>query len=142
MMVTEKVNAQLIRELRLKRGFSLSQVARLLGVSESHISKIETGKAGVGGALLLKIADLYNVRPEDLFIRDAVPADDEEDDLPPPRVVDLIAEVYKSDYVLVDGEQIDVRPEAAAWRMEMATRMGAAWAKNVAAELNERTGER
>lgn len=114
------------------------QAARILGVSESHLSKIETGKAGIGGALLLKIADLYNVRPEDLFIREAAFASKEKDDLPPPRVVDLIAEVYKSDYILVGGEKIDVRPEAAAWRMEMAIRMGAAWAKEAASELNDR----
>ncbi|MDI3329086.1 MAG: hypothetical protein QJR06_11080, partial [Alicyclobacillaceae bacterium] len=35
----------------------------------------------------------------------------------------------KADYVVFDGELIDVRDDGVAWRIETAIRMGLTWAK-------------
>lgn len=114
-----KIPGAYLREIREKKGLSVRQVAEKLGISPSHLSNIERDLRGIGGPLLLKMAEFYGLPVQDFV----------EEDMPPERTVDLIAELYKADFVVFDGELIDVRDEGAAWRIEMAIRMGLTWAK-------------
>jgi repressor LexA len=60
----------LIKQLRLQRGLTQAQLARAAGyASESTISEIESGKAGVNPDTLARIADALGVELEDLLPR-------------------------------------------------------------------------
>jgi transcriptional regulator with XRE-family HTH domain len=113
-----KITGEYLRDLRKKKGLTLQQVADALGVTPGHISNIERDLRGIGGPLLIKMAQFYGLPVEDFV----------EEETPPTNAVDLIAELYKADYVLYEGQLIDVRDEGVAWRIETAIRMGIAWA--------------
>jgi len=53
--------ADLIRKLRTKRGIKRSQLAELVGISESHLNKIEAGSRRPGIDRYEKIMDILNV---------------------------------------------------------------------------------
>lgn len=114
-----KLSGAYLREIRQKKGLTLQQAASLLGISTGHLSNIERDIKGIGGALLIKMAEVYGLPVQDLVGESE----------PPARTVDLIAELWKADYVLYEGQMIDVRDEAVATRIEMGIRMGIAWAK-------------
>ena len=52
-----------LRELRNKAGLTQQNVADLLGVTKSFISKIESGKSGFGNISIEKLAQIYNTTP-------------------------------------------------------------------------------
>ncbi len=58
-----------IKELRKKMGLSLGKVAQSTGFSRSYIYYIEEEKKKPNPTLLRKLAELYRVRPDDLFVR-------------------------------------------------------------------------
>ena len=60
-----------IKVARMREGLRQIDVAREVGVSESQLSKIETGRVEPDEALLRKIAGALGVRPEDLRSVDA-----------------------------------------------------------------------
>ena len=55
--------------LRLRGRQSLREVTRRPGVSSSYLSQIERGERRPGVNLVRKLADLYNVDPEELLKR-------------------------------------------------------------------------
>ena len=55
-----------IKLLRLKRGLYQWQVAQAIGVNESVLSKLETGRAKPSEEQLSKIATILEVSVEDL----------------------------------------------------------------------------
>lgn len=57
--------------LRLSRGFSQSQLAQMIGTSQPHIAKIESGNLNPHWQTVVKIADALNVSLDTLrpFIR-------------------------------------------------------------------------
>ena len=57
---------------RLQRGLRQWDVARQVGIGESHLSKIETGRVQPPSELLEKIATVLDVAPEDLVEERAV----------------------------------------------------------------------
>ncbi|HHY67018.1 MAG TPA: helix-turn-helix transcriptional regulator [Alicyclobacillus sp.] len=123
-----KIPGAYLREIREKKGLSVRQVAEKLGISPSHLSNIERDLRGIGGPLLLKMAEFYGLPVQDFV----------EEDKPPERTVDLIAELYKADFVVFDGELIDVRDDGVAWRIETAIRMGLTWAKALEREKGKK----
>lgn len=127
-----KISGEYLRELRQKKGLSLQKAASMLGISAGHLSNIERGIKGIGGALMLKMAELYGLPVQDL-VGEAEP---------PVNTVDLIAELYKADYVLYDGRTIDVRDEFVAARIEMGIRMGIAWAMELIEQRRKEGEER
>ncbi len=50
------------RRIRELRGFDLNQeqFAKLIGISQTHLSKVEHGRVEVGAEILLRIAREYN----------------------------------------------------------------------------------
>ena len=60
---------QRIRNLREVRDMSQTQIAKILGMSQTGYSKYETGENDVPTAILIKLADLYDVSIDYIFGR-------------------------------------------------------------------------
>ena len=52
---------------RKKRGLSLSQLAELVNISRTHISRIETAECAVSLDVVVDICDALGITPEKLF---------------------------------------------------------------------------
>lgn len=65
-----------LKEIRLKSGLTLREMARQVNVSPSFISQIENGKSQPSVATLYAFAQLLDVSVDDLFERAAPPAED------------------------------------------------------------------
>lgn len=63
-MDIEKEISYKIREIREMRGFSQSQLAIYMGVTQGYISAIESGKYSVGLKVLAEIADVLKFKIE------------------------------------------------------------------------------
>jgi len=59
-----------LKDLRLKKKLTQKQLAELLGMSTSHIQKLETGTRKPGLVVAKKLAKLYNVSINRLFFTD------------------------------------------------------------------------
>ena len=57
--------------LRQRQGLSQSQLAEMLGVTRTHVSRMERGEKIPNIAMLLKIANIFGVTT-DLLIRDEI----------------------------------------------------------------------
>ncbi len=57
----------MIRQERIKRGWSQSKVAKQVGLSQSMLLKIETGKRKPSFDVLVKLEDLFGMDYRDLF---------------------------------------------------------------------------
>ena len=58
-----------IRDLREDRDMNQTEVAKLLGMSQTGYSKYETGEHDIPTAILVKLADYYNVSVDYLLGR-------------------------------------------------------------------------
>jgi len=65
--VKEKEFGRYIRDVRSKRGFTLSQVAGRIEISTNYVSQIERGVRKVTDDLVVALAILYNVDLDELF---------------------------------------------------------------------------
>jgi len=63
-----------LHTLRMQRGFTLREIADMLGVHNSHIARIEKGKKP-SVELILKISRLFDV-PIDILMKDELELDD------------------------------------------------------------------
>lgn len=59
-----------VRHLRKKKGYSLEQFARILGISRSAISQFESGCTGISLQVAIKIRDVFNTCLDDLIFKD------------------------------------------------------------------------
>jgi transcriptional regulator with XRE-family HTH domain len=50
-----------IKQLRLERGLSLKELAQEIGITDSHLSRVETGKRGLHSPKLVELARFFNV---------------------------------------------------------------------------------
>lgn len=66
-----------IRELRKDRGWTIDQMAEMIGVSKSHLSEVETGKKNPSSPLMDTLAALFEVDVVKLY--DAGPLADDLD---------------------------------------------------------------
>jgi transcriptional regulator with XRE-family HTH domain len=57
-----------IRDLREHSGYSQQQVAKLLGIDRSHLSRIESGSTGCSVDILIGVAELYHVSMDYLLL--------------------------------------------------------------------------
>ena len=62
-----------LRDLREDHDLNQSEVAKLIGTTQQHYSKIETGKADIAGQQLLVLAAYYNVSIDYLLGRTSTP---------------------------------------------------------------------
>ncbi len=68
--------AQLLREIRAKRGASVRQVARQVGVDPSYVSRVERGEKQASPAFRQRLVDHYGVSADDLELAaGSVPTD-------------------------------------------------------------------
>jgi transcriptional regulator with XRE-family HTH domain len=61
------------RVARLRRGFTVTQAARLLNVSSRHLARVEAGYERLSFALSERMARLYECAQLQLHINPAVP---------------------------------------------------------------------
>jgi putative transcriptional regulator len=59
-----------LRVLRAERGWSQQDLAERLGVSRQSVNAIETGKYDPSLPLAFRIADLFALPIEEIFLRD------------------------------------------------------------------------
>lgn len=60
---------QRIRDLREDRDLTQTQVAKMLGMSQTGYSKYETGENDIPTAVLIKLANFYNTTTDYLLGR-------------------------------------------------------------------------
>lgn len=61
-----KVNVNL-RNLRIKNDYTIADIAKKLAISKSYYWQIENGNRRIYYDLALKIATIFNKKPDDLF---------------------------------------------------------------------------
>lgn len=66
-MLTQNELGEYLKEIRLKRGFSLRRVDELTDITYSHLNMIENGIRNVTPALLKNLAQLYKIDYLDLY---------------------------------------------------------------------------
>jgi putative transcriptional regulator len=59
-----------LKVLRAERSWSQQDLAERLGVSRQSVNAIETGKYDPSLPLAFRIADLFDARIEEIFVRD------------------------------------------------------------------------
>ena len=59
---------QRIKEIRMRAGLSQSKAAEAIGVAQSHMSNIETGRSHVTMENLMALRDLFGVKMADFFV--------------------------------------------------------------------------
>ncbi|WP_313391918.1 helix-turn-helix transcriptional regulator [Sphingobium yanoikuyae] len=59
-----------LKILRAERDWNQSDLAAQLGISRQSVNAIETGKYDPSLPLAFRIADLFGLRIEDIFLRD------------------------------------------------------------------------
>ncbi|MGB7214875.1 MAG: helix-turn-helix transcriptional regulator [Gammaproteobacteria bacterium] len=59
-----------IRALRAEKGWSQAELAERVGVSRNSINAIENGKFDPSLPLAFRIADVFGLKIEDIFLRD------------------------------------------------------------------------
>ena len=57
-----------LKEVRLKHGKTLQQVADEVGISKPYYWMIENGKRGLSYDLAVKIASVFEMKPDDIFL--------------------------------------------------------------------------
>jgi len=59
-----------LRELRMRKGLTMTELGRRVGMSQAQISRIETGKQGFRSATLVKMAQALGVDPVYFFVEE------------------------------------------------------------------------
>lgn len=57
-----------LKKIRLEKGYTLEKVAISIGVSIPYYSMIENEKRRVSYELAVKIANFFNMKPDDIFL--------------------------------------------------------------------------
>lgn len=56
-----------LKEFRLKRKMSQAEVAKAMNISQSYYSRFEKGKALPDAKQIMKLCNIFEVTPNDLF---------------------------------------------------------------------------
>lgn len=57
-----------LKQIREKHNYSGSDVANIVGITKGYYSLIENGKRGLSYPLAVKIAAVFNLKPDDIFL--------------------------------------------------------------------------
>ena len=57
-----------LKLLRIQKGLGQNEVARMMGISQAHLSNIEGGRSNITLSNLLKLHDVLEVPMADLFV--------------------------------------------------------------------------
>lgn len=61
-----------LREKRIQKGYTNQKMAEILGISKTFYYQIETGSRKLSYEMAIKIADIFNVKPDTLFYNDYI----------------------------------------------------------------------
>lgn len=61
-----------LREKRIQKGYTNQRMAEMLGISKTFYYQIETGSRKLSYEMAIKIADIFNVKPDTLFYNDYI----------------------------------------------------------------------
>ena len=64
---TDEIVSDMLREFRIQKKMTGSEVGKLIGISQGQISRIETGGSKCSIALLYLLTTLYEVSMPDFF---------------------------------------------------------------------------
>jgi transcriptional regulator with XRE-family HTH domain len=70
----EKTIASRIKKLRGQKGMTTTHLAKLVGVSQPQITRLENGKEGFRSSTLVKIATALGVKPAYFWIENEAQA--------------------------------------------------------------------
>lgn len=73
----KKLFGQRIKNMRKSIGLTQSQLAEIVCVDAKHISRIEGGKNFPSPEVIAKLADAFNIHPNELFIFENEPSSDD-----------------------------------------------------------------
>ena len=59
-----------LRECRQKKNLTIKDMAKILGISSSMYGYIENGDKRLSYEMAVKIADFFEVTPDEMFIKD------------------------------------------------------------------------
>lgn len=60
------------REIRKQKGLNLEDIASKLNVSKAYVSMMETGKRSLDYLMAIKMAEIFDRKPDDIFFEDLV----------------------------------------------------------------------
>lgn len=60
-----------LKSIRVLRGIKLKDMASKLEITPQYLSRIESGRVDIKVSMLLKIADILNVNPNELLFRES-----------------------------------------------------------------------
>jgi transcriptional regulator with XRE-family HTH domain len=63
----DKVFGNILREFRIKSGFTQEQISEQLGISLKYISRIENGNNGVKTQTLINYMNILGINPDTLY---------------------------------------------------------------------------
>ena len=61
-----------LREKRIQKGYTNQKMAEKLGISKTFYYQIETGSRKLSYEMAIKIANIFNVKPDTLFYNDYI----------------------------------------------------------------------
>ena len=61
-----------LREKRIQKGYTNQKMAEILGISKTFYYQIEVGDRKLSYEMAIKIADIFNVKPDTLFYNDYI----------------------------------------------------------------------
>ncbi len=61
------INMNKLKELRLKYGYTVAYMAKLVGLSPTYYWQLENKKRRLYYEIALKIAKVFNLKPDDIF---------------------------------------------------------------------------
>ncbi len=66
----KEINLDKLVILRKEKGYTLKDMATLLDISESYYCQLESGKRNLYYKMAIKIASLFDLKPDDIFYVD------------------------------------------------------------------------
>lgn len=64
------INTQKLIKIRKSKGFTIHDMSKMLGISPSFYCQLETGKRNLYYKMAVKIARIFELKPDDLFYVD------------------------------------------------------------------------
>ncbi len=65
-----KPNLDKLKQLRIKHNYTIEEMSLMLGISKSYYSQIENGRRNLYYKLAVKIARIFDLKPDDIFYID------------------------------------------------------------------------
>lgn len=57
-----------LKQLRIEKGMTIYDISHIIGISPSHYSLIENKKRNLTYDMAIRIASVFNKKPDDIFL--------------------------------------------------------------------------